>query len=128
MDITTINGDGLKAFKRIIGDSQTPGAGTQTGSALQSPAIDPEMLTRFANESDGMSETDFRATTAALSEMASVMNRGLDFSVHAETNTLVVKVIDKQTNEVIKEIPGAEFLDFIGRMHDFLGLLFDGRA
>lgn len=128
MDISKINGNGLQTFKGVSAGSL--GTPPDQGAERVRPTatIDPAVLTRLARESEGMSEVNLKSTTDALNDIASAMNRSLDFTVHDGTDTLVVKVVDRQTNEVIKEIPGEAFLDFVGRMHDFLGLLFDEQA
>lgn len=49
----------------------------------------------------------------------------LSFSVHEKTKQIVVKVIDKQTKEVIKEIPPEKILDMIANMMEISGLFID---
>lgn len=61
----------------------------------------------------------------ALSEQ---FNTGLDLSIDQDSDKLVVKVVNKTTGKIIREIPSEEFLEFSERMHDFLGVLFDGTA
>ncbi len=63
-----------------------------------------------------------------LNEMAQIFNRGLDFAVHEETHRLMVKVIDKETDEVIREIPPKEILDMVAKMQDTFSVLLDVRA
>ena len=51
--------------------------------------------------------------------------RELDFSVNKEINRVIVRVIDKQTSEIIKEIPSREMQNIQLRIHELLGQVFD---
>lgn len=50
-----------------------------------------------------------------------------EFSYHEETKRVSIKVIDKDTEEVIKEIPPEETLEMIEKMWELAGILFDER-
>ncbi len=52
----------------------------------------------------------------------------LSFTFHKETKSLVVKVIDPDTNKVIREIPPEELLDLAARIQEMLGLLIDKKV
>ena len=47
------------------------------------------------------------------------------FQYHEETNRVSIKVIDKDTEEVIREIPSEEALELIQRMWEMAGILVD---
>lgn len=68
------------------------------------------------------------SSAEAFNKVAEAMDRTLDFTVHRKSDTVVVKVMNKQTDEVIREVPAEDFLNFVDRMHDFLGLMFDEKA
>ena len=51
-------------------------------------------------------------------------NVGLQFSVHGPSGRTVVRVVDKETQELIREIPPEEFLSLAARVYAFL----QGRA
>jgi flagellar protein FlaG len=53
--------------------------------------------------------------------------RRLDFSVHEATNNVMVKVIDTETNEVIREFPPEKILDMIAKMWEMAGIIVDER-
>ncbi|WP_319561817.1 flagellar protein FlaG [Marispirochaeta sp.] len=52
-------------------------------------------------------------------------NRRLKFSVNRELNQVVVKVIDRETDKVIKEIPHEGLQRLHMRLKEAIGLLFD---
>lgn len=54
-------------------------------------------------------------------------NRKFEFSVHAKTKEIMVKVIDTDTNQVIREVPPEKILDLVARMCEMAGLVVDER-
>lgn len=48
-----------------------------------------------------------------------------EFSYHEETKRVSIKVLDSETQEVIREIPPEQTLDMIQRMWDLAGILVD---
>ncbi|MFJ5964428.1 flagellar protein FlaG [Bacillus sp. NPDC093026] len=51
----------------------------------------------------------------------------LQFELHEKLNEYYVKVVDNQTDEVIREIPSKEWLDFYAAMTEIVGLFVDKR-
>ncbi|RTE07940.1 flagellar protein FlaG [Paenibacillus whitsoniae] len=49
----------------------------------------------------------------------------LEFSVHQKTKLISVKVMDKDTGEVIREIPPEKSLDFVAKLWQMAGILVD---
>jgi flagellar protein FlaG len=49
----------------------------------------------------------------------------LEFSIHKETHLISVKVLDKETGEVIREIPPEKNLDFLANLWRKAGILID---
>lgn len=47
------------------------------------------------------------------------------FGIHDETNRIVIKIVDKETKEVIKELPPEKTLDMIAKAWELAGLLVD---
>lgn len=47
------------------------------------------------------------------------------FGVHEDTNRVTIKIVDKQTKEVIKEFPPDKTLDMIARVWEMAGLMVD---
>lgn len=56
-----------------------------------------------------------------------IANRALEFSVHEKTKEILVRVIDTETKEVIREIPSEKILDMVANMLELAGLLVDER-
>ena len=48
-----------------------------------------------------------------------------EFGIHEKTHRVTVKIVDKQTKEVIKELPPEKTLDLIAKMWEYAGLIVD---
>jgi len=57
--------------------------------------------------------------------ITSIFNRKLKFFVNHTTNQVVVKVIDGETDKIIKEIPPEALQRLHSRMREAIGLLID---
>lgn len=55
-------------------------------------------------------------------------NTSLKFSIHEKTKEVIVKIIDDETKEVIKEIPPEKIIDMIADMCERAGIFVDKRG
>jgi len=60
----------------------------------------------------------------ALHSFAESARRGLKFHIHEDTGQIVVQVIDKEDDRVIREIPPEALLDLEARIDEMTGVLF----
>ena len=49
------------------------------------------------------------------------------FGIHEETNRVTIKIVDKDTKEVIKELPPEKTLDMIAKVWEMAGIMVDER-
>lgn len=47
------------------------------------------------------------------------------FGIHSGTNRVMIKIVDKETKEVIKELPPEKTLDMISKIWEVAGLMVD---
>lgn len=52
-------------------------------------------------------------------------DRKLEFSIHDSTKQIMVKVINTDTDQVIREIPSEKILDMVAHMWEVAGILVD---
>jgi len=52
----------------------------------------------------------------------------LEFGVHEQTKHITVKVYDKETDELIREIPPEKILDMVAKMWELAGILVDDKV
>jgi len=64
-------------------------------------------------------------TAANLQRLGDAFNKKLRFEVDHNSNQVIVKVIDKATDKVIKELPPEELQRLHSNLKEAIGLLFD---
>lgn len=52
-------------------------------------------------------------------------NKEFEFAIHKETKQIMVKVLDSDTKEVIREIPPEKVLDAVAQMCELAGIFVD---
>ncbi len=66
------------------------------------------------------------AVKKAVEEMNKKMaNSVAQFGIHEETNHITIKIVDKESRKVIKELPPEKTLDMIAKVWEMAGLLVD---
>ena len=70
-----------------------------------------------------ISRKDVDEMVEALQELTATLNTSMNFSVNESTNNIVVKIIDSETDEVIRQIPPEELLAIQEKMQDLTGFL-----
>ena len=72
------------------------------------------------------------AMPAMLKDMESKINQmhevGLEFSQYKDSGKIIVRVVEKGTDKVIREIPSEEFLELVEKMDQMIGILFDKKV
>ena len=63
-----------------------------------------------------------------INKMLHYLNERLEFSVHEATNRIMVRVLDRETEEVLREIPPEQILDLVAKLWELVGLLVDKKA
>lgn len=63
-----------------------------------------------------------------LADISAAFNKRLAFSINEKLDQVVVKVIDTDTDKVIREIPPTELQHVHERIREVIGILFDERA
>ena len=79
-------------------------------------------------DTDGKLLERFAEVVERLNERMQHMQRSLRFSVDDNSGRIVVKVIDKDTDEVIRQIPSEEMLAVMKHINEIDGLIFDARV
>ena len=72
-----------------------------------------------------MDEKSVNLMTRELNELMSKINCDLEFSYHKEVNMMSVKMIDKKTQEVLKEMPPESMIKHMMAAKDWLGAFLD---
>ena len=93
----------------------------------------PKFSGNYQNEQD-TGQKDSEASAKQIINAISRANNKLkmhktrcEFSYHEETRRVSIKVLDKDTEEVIREIPPEESLEMLEKMWELAGILIDER-
>lgn len=70
-------------------------------------------------------DLDIRLALQGLENQITRFNRRFEFRLDERINRVVVKVIDRDTDKLIKEIPPEEIQHLIARLRETMGLLVD---
>lgn len=77
---------------------------------------------------DKMDEKAVNEMTKELNKLMSKINCDLEFQYHKEVNVMSVKMIDKATQEVIKECPPEDMIKGMIRAREWIGAFLDKNA
>lgn len=92
------------------------------------------LLLRFENKFNNednhdntqkVNTVDIKKATEQINNKFDSINKSIKFFIHEASGQVAVKIINKETNEVIKEIPSAELLDLQGKIEEMVGLIID---
>jgi flagellar protein FlaG len=75
-----------------------------------------------------MARAQLERTVADLNEAAQSHRRSLRFSVDEDSGRTVIRVVDPETDEVVRQIPPEEVLNVARRMGDSAGALLRAKA
>lgn len=119
------------------GMQQTPAprVGSGSGTPAPAPVFRPrEVFVKVDGESvklgeyPGESQDRVEESVENINRELKSLETNLRFSIHKQTKQIMVKIVDTQTNEVIKEIPSEKILDMVAAMMERAGLIMDKRG
>ena len=115
LDISTIQNPQVYQTSRIQNTART----SQTAAADAAPAQMAE---------GDKSSPDMENTLRSLEQVGVLLNRRLSFSLNQKLDSVVVKVIDTNTDKVVREVPPAEVQRVYERLREVVGQLLDKKA
>jgi len=77
-----------------------------------------------AKEAEAIAEE----VVSGLNDLVHDLHRELKFSVDKDSGDMVIKVIDQETDEVVREIPSEEVVRLRKRLKEAEGVIFQGSA
>lgn len=81
-----------------------------------------------STQAERPSAENVAAAVEKINDFIQITRRDLQFSVDDETGRTVVKVLDSETDEVIRQIPAEEILTIAANLDEVRGLLFKAKA
>lgn len=83
------------------------------------------VVTRNEPAHKELDQNEVKDLVNSLNEYISGINQRVSFSVDDTTQRVVVRVINRDTNEVVREIPSREAVALLEHLQDFVGMLVD---
>ena len=107
-----------------------------TASSVTVPKIDNTTVAvaksreSSANTGYESQEGSGQASQESIRKAVENINKNLNdaeaiFGIHEKTNRVTIKIVDKKTKEVIKELPAEKTLDMIAKAWELAGLMVD---
>ena len=123
MDIGQI-GSTSKATTRV--DQSIPIAGAVTTTVKENPAV---MTSSAVQQPDAASaQSQVGQALQSINQALQKLSSNLEFTVDADSNRTIVKVMDTQTQEIIRQMPSVEAIEISKAMDKLQGLLVKQKA
>lgn len=115
-------------------DGQTVNVDETTAAVTQVQAQDEKGSSDGSTSQQQQTAKNAQTTPDQLRKMIEEMNKKINnsneiamFGIHEDTNRVMIKIMDKDTKEVIKEFPPEKTLDMIAKLWEMAGILVDER-
>lgn len=112
--------------------SASADARTATPDAKQPVITESSDNVREASDNDGkiVIREEGQASNEQIRQSVEKINKNMSnreaiFGVHEATNRVMIKIVDKDTKEVIKEFPPEKTLDMIAKVWEMAGIMVD---
>ncbi len=108
----------------ISTDSATPKIDAMTSSVAKTAESNTK------NEDNNSERENTQSENEAIKRMVDNINKNMTngeavFGIHEGTNRVTIKIVDKDTKKVIKELPPERTLDMIAKVWEMAGILVD---
>jgi flagellar protein FlaG len=132
IDMYVVNINGSRAVPRSTSGSAKSYNTADTSNTVRNESMDggqQTVQTMIGNDSSIDEErlaADNEKIKKALENMrAQLPHSEVKFGIHEETDRVTIKLVDKETKEVIKEFPAEKTLDMIAKCMEIAGVLMD---
>ncbi len=123
-----------EAPKKVV-QEENPDAAAVQAQAQQQPQSQGMMsvLAEQADENSSVQDAQGNSKTASeeIKKAVDAINKKMlsrseaIFGIHDKTNRVTIKIVDKDTKKVIKELPPEKTLDMLARVWEMAGILVD---
>ena len=110
-----------------VSDNAAASAARNVASA-KSSATALETLAAVAQNAATPNAEQVKQAVKNINQSLATLSQGLEFSVDADSNSTVVKVVDQETQEVLRQMPSKEALEIARALDRVQGLLIKQKA
>ncbi len=126
MSVESMNASNVAASVQTSATQQA--TKPDTAAAINEQVKQQKATSEQVQSAQQMTAEDVQAVVDKLNEFMHNGQRNLSFSVDKDTEDMVVKVMDTQTQEVIRQFPSEETLKLAKHLEGMLGLIFNDKA
>ncbi len=112
----------------VTSQSKPVAQSVQTDTVTESSVFSSQSQTSEQTSQQQQRTEALRDKVAQLNDYMQNMNRNLQFSVDDDSGDTVVKVIDSETEEVVRQIPSEEILEARHAIEKYRGVLLETKA
>lgn len=124
--------NGLRLRGGSVGANPVAGKQVESASAVkaadQTRPVDQADQTKGAADAASSRWLGLEEAVARLNDTVQSIQRQLQFSVDDDSGETIVKVVDRETDKVIRQIPAEEVLKMKENLREIHGLLFNTEA
>lgn len=110
-----------------------PVTGTEASAQAENVPDTKTVIVNKAEKKDNDNTNDTRQNQASneqIKQAVEKLNKSMSnseavFGIHEKTNRVTIKIVDKETKKVIKELPPEKTLDMIAKVWEMAGILID---
>lgn len=116
------------AARQNAGASAPPPSTIDAGAQTAKLQSDVVAVSAVLEKQGTVAQEDVDQAVQKINETMQTFSQKLEFSVDKETEAFVVKVVDKETKEVIRQIPSEELLNIAKALDKLQGLFIKDQA
>ena len=81
-----------------------------------------------ADKGKKLTEENVEEMSGALNDFMKKMNYDIEFSYYKDLDRLIMKVVDKKTDETIRQMPPEDMLKTLSSLREWIGVFLDKKA
>ncbi|WP_455577176.1 flagellar protein FlaG [Anaerosinus sp.] len=119
----------LEGYKEIALEKTSSSTINKQAGNMSETRIDNNKIDQFQKtKEEKLTEKNVDEMTGELNDLMEKMNYDLKFSYYKDLDRLVMKVVDRKTQETIKQMPPEEMLETLTNLKEWIGVFLDKNA
>lgn len=118
----------LTSIVQTAVQAQTPGTVQQPPQKPPVSEAQSKQPTEATEKGTPLDQRQLKEVVEAVGKTIQGLAQDLEFSVDEDTGANIVRIIDRETHQVIRQIPSEEMLAIAKRLDELQGLLFRQKA
>lgn len=130
MAIQTVSGMGMSSYQQGGTVNQARAVETSQPPVKQADSVSVQSRQYSGNKNGALGDESIEKSNEKVKKAVSDLNKKMSntycqFGVHEGTGRVTIKIIDKETKDVVREYPAEETLEMIEKVWELAGILVD---